>query len=174
MDYTNPEDVTALLYVTSGMSNTHTLKAYAELLKSEAWLKKEQARLADASEILRQYQHNTTQGQQDPAEPETLESIVASLVAGGIDPNWLYNGMELCDLPVIFDAVTQHERSRLEEERLFATITIMPHVKGIRNPKQVLAFPWEKEVKAKEMTVEERQKAEDIFKDFFKNGVKEK
>lgn len=175
MDFMDREDVAALLYVTSGQSGIHSLRTYKELLLDEKWAKKEQVRLAAESELLAQYQRpkEDVKGE-DNEETQTLESIIATLVAGGISPEWLYNEMELCDLPALLDAHTRAERSRLEEERLFTTISILPHVKGIRNPKQVLSFPWEKEMNEKEMTVDEQKAAEAIFDDFKKNGLKYK
>lgn len=173
IDYTDEEDVTALLYVTSGMSDTYTLKTYEELLKNGTWLKKEQARLEAESALAGQYQQiKDKEDAESKEETQTLESIISDLVAGGIDPDWLYNKMDLCDLPSIIESFTNRERSRLEEKRLFTAITVMPHVKGIKDPKQILTFPWEKVHESKKLTEEERLKAETVFKDFLKNGLK--
>lgn len=174
IDYTDEEDVTALLYVTSGQSETYTLKAYTELLENETWFKKEHLRLAMESELENQYLPSGDEEEEEEGEDEiqTLEDIISVLVAGGINPDWLYNRMELCDLPGLMRAYTNHERSRLEEKRLFTAITVMPLVKGLKDAKQVLTFPWEKENKSKEMTKEEQAHAEAVFNDFFKNGLK--
>ena len=90
-------------------------------------------------------------------EKSPLISDLASrlVVNVGLSPEYVYNQMELWQMQDIFNAYEEKEHRRLEEQRLWTYLLLMPNLDSKKKvtPEQILPFAWDEDNKAK--TVQE-------------------
>ena len=85
-------------------------------------------------------------------EPDTISSIAGSLIARGMDADYVMNQMELWEIDMYNNAFNDINKETLERERLFTWISMMPHLDKksaakLKHPSDLIAFPWDKDVK---------------------------
>lgn len=101
-----------------------------------------------------------------PKEKETmfLSSLIPILVCDcGLDVNYVLNELEYTDAELYIKSNLDHKREQMENQRFWTYLTILPHVGGkkLKEPKDLIEFPWEKEQKkhdAEKKFKEDRQK----------------
>jgi hypothetical protein len=106
------------------------------------------------------------QKKSSPKEKETvfLSSLIPILVYDcGLDINYVLNEMDYTDSELYIKSDIEHKREQMENQRFWTYLTILPHVGGkkLKEPKDLIEFPWEKEQKkhdAEKKFKEDRQK----------------
>lgn len=148
IDYSDKDDVNALLYLLSPDASRYTLEVFSLAIdeKTAGPIIKE---LEIQSKILNQYQK---EGKKSDCDPEMVGNIIATLIINGIDANYAYNELELCDLPMLIEAYENKKKESMEASRLWTYFSILPHVDGkkLKNVQDLITFPWEEESIRKE------------------------
>ena len=108
-------------------------------------------------------------------EKSPLISDLASrlVVNVGLSPEYVYNQMELWQMQDLFNAYEEKEHRRLEEQRLWTYLLLMPSLDSKKKitPEQILPFAWDEDSKAKTVQ-EDFKKHEDIIRSVL--GMKKK
>src|ERR1035437_7715343 len=132
VDFSDTEQMIPFLYCCAICNNdtSLTLAQFEELCTSpQIWSKFYKA-FKKESEQLAQFQQYV-EGQGTDEAPTYLKDIIPSLIlSGGLHPNYVLNQLELCDVPMFFEAMNQRDRSRMESDRLWTYLTMLPHIDG--------------------------------------------
>lgn len=175
LDYADSGDVEKLLYV-SVLCCTNkpcTLEAFRITLKNEKLLKGFVQEIEKDGKIIAQFQQaNTTSlSGQESGEPGYFKDIVYTLIQAGVNPHYLMNEAELCDLPELINAYERNKKEQMEASRLWTFLTILPHIdsKKIQSAKDMYPFPWEAE-KDREIAEKAIQNDVELFEAFMKEG----
>lgn len=148
IDYSDKDDVNALLYLLSPDASRYTLEVFSIAIdeKTAEPIIKE---LEMQSKLLNQYQK---EGKKSDCDPEMVGNIIATLIINGIDANYAYNELELCDLPMLIEAFENKKKESMEASRLWTYFSILPHVDGkkMKTAQDLITFPWEEESIRKE------------------------
>ena len=165
IDYTSEEDVSKLLYciVLSNNDCQFTYSQFLQLLASKKISKNLFEQFQTVCEVFNQFKNTGTEEENTRDTVEGKESrgtyvkdLAALLVIqGGLDVNYVLNELSLNDIPLYIQALNDKQRERMEEQRLWTFISILPHVdsKKLKTPADLYPFPWE--LKEKEI---EREK----------------
>ncbi len=148
-----PQIETLIYCSTPDAYTKHTLQEWTlSTLGASAFMTQAANRLADEYALLQQY--STLTAQKDTAEPiapgtctNTLTSVVAEIITEGIVPvDYLLDRAELWELPIYIEAIERRRHARLERERLWAYIGLLPHIdsKNIKRPQDLIPFDWER------------------------------
>lgn len=176
MDYSDREDIEALLYTMSidNLNNQYKYEVFKSVLEDGKVMEDMTASLGKAISVMAQFRNNSDAVGSEGSDtaPETIGNIVATLVMSGLDASYAFNEMEICDLPLYIDAYERKRREEMESSRLWTYLTILPHIdsKSMENgAKDLITFPWEvlpkKETEISDKEVEE-------FEEFMKKGKK--
>ena len=165
IDYTSEEDVSKLLYciVLSNNDCQFTYSQFLQLLDSKKISKNLFEQFQTVCEVFNQFKNTGTEEENTRDTVEGKESrgtyvkdLAALLVIqGGLDVNYVLNELSLNDIPLYIQALNDKQRERMEEQRLWTFISILPHgdSKKLKTPADLYPFPWE--LKEKEI---EREK----------------
>lgn len=178
IDYTKNEDIETLFYVCSLSNNA--FRAFAEFRESlnEEAIKIMVADFEKETSIASQFKQPTKEipsedtgdTTQDQPVPIWIKDVIPYLIMGGLDARYALNDMELIDLPLYIDAHERRTKEKLESERLWAFMQLMPHLKpGIKSARDFYPFPWELEENKKNAaaSIEENK---DMFESFMQSG----
>lgn len=151
LDYGDSEDVEKLLYTAMLCSGEKvcTLEVFRAAIKNERLLGGFVKDLERAGKVVAQFQR-AEQGKAGPAgneEPGFVKDIVHTLILEGVNPGYVLNEMEICDLPELIAAYERKKKEMMEAGRLWTFFNILPHVDGskIKSPSDMYPFPWEEE-----------------------------
>lgn len=173
MDYTDKEDVDALLYTTTICNNenrTYTFNTFRQTLSNKKLVREMVLRLERETAVLSQFQKKQEEAVSNNAKenPELIGSIVSTLIMAGLDAHYAFNEMELCDLPLYVEAYEKKRREDMESARMWTYLTILPHIdvsKMKNGAKELITFPWEEEKEVeKEITEVEIERLEEFMK----------
>ena len=90
-----------------------------------------------------------TEEQSDKHKSICVTDIAAILVVqGGLNPQFVYNDMELWMIPTFIDAISEKERKTLTNDRLWTYLSLFPRG-SFKTPDDMWTFPWEKKEKKK-------------------------
>lgn len=165
MDYSDREDVEALLYTTTICNSDcvrHTFDVFRTTLTNKKIVRKTVLRLERETAMLRQFQKKQEGANLDNADgsPETISGIVSTLIISGLDARYALEEMELCDLPLYIEAYEKKRKEDMESARMWTYLTILPHIdaKKMKNgAKDLIAFPWEEQEKEAEKEIKETE-----------------
>lgn len=178
MDYSDKDDVDALLYTTIVCNNEgkmYTFEVFRHTLSNEKITREMVMALERETAVLAQFQKK--QKEDDIANhdvtPGMIGELVATLIMAGLDAHYALEEMELCDLPVYIDAYERRKKEQMESDRLWTYYKILPHIdasklkNGVRD---LITFPWEE---MEDMKEAERALTEDAetFEIFMDNGI---
>lgn len=176
MDYSDREDMEALLYAMSidSFEVPYKYEVFKSVLANDKVMDEMSVSLGRIISVMAQFRHSTNAGSGgiNDDRPETIGNIVATLIMSGLDAHYALNEMELQDLPLYIEAYENKRKDEMENARLWTYLTILPHIdaKAMENgAKDLITFPWEQ--KPKEET--EINDAEvERFEEFLKKGKK--
>ena len=176
MDYSDREDMEALLYAMSidSFEVPYKYEVFKSVLANDKVMEGMSVSLGRIISVMAQFRHSTNAGSVgvNDDRPETMGNIVATLIMSGLDAHYALNEMELQDLPLYIEAYENNRKDEMENARLWTYLTILPHIdaKAMENgAKDLITFPWEQ--KPKEET--EINDAEvERFEEFLKKGKK--
>lgn len=175
MDYSNEEDMEALLYCSMLSCNPgilYTLEEFRHTMRNEKIVKQMAQALARECTVMRQFHQENGIGQEakqeTDAEPEFIKDIISTLIMAGLDIGFVMDEMQLCDLPLFISAYENKRKEQMESDRLWTYLNILPHVDGKRLPsaRELYPFPWEMEemkVQADKAIQEDSEKLELFF-----------
>lgn len=177
LDYADREDIEALLYTMycSEARPEYTFDVFRLVLEDERFMNAISSDLGRIMEIVAQFQKKDTsdngnaKGEYNPVK---VSEIISTLIMSGLDAGYALNEMELCDLPMYIEAYKRQKKERMEESRMWAYLSMLPHIdaKKMKNgAKDLVAFPWEEEEMLKEA---QRALDEDAsrFEEFMNQG----
>lgn len=176
MDYSDREDMEALLYAMSidSFEVPYKYEVFKSVLANDKVMEGMSVSLGRIISVMAQFRHSTNaeSGGINNDRPETIGNIVTTLIMSGLDAHYALNEMELQDLPLYIEAYENKRKDEMENARLWTYLTILPHIdaKAMENgAKDLITFPWEQ--KPKEET--EINDAEvERFEEFLKKGKK--
>ena len=177
MDYTDREDIVALLYTAyiTEHGGNYTQEVFSQVLMDEKLFAAMSSEVGRVMEVISQFSRkngNSVSETDTSTTPDTIGSIVSTLIMSGLDAHYALNEMELQDLPLYIEAYENKRKDEMENARLWTYLTILPHIdaKAMENgAKDLITFPWEQ--KPKEET--EINDAEvERFEEFLKKGKK--
>lgn len=165
MDYSDKEDVEALLYTTTICNSDcvrHTFDVFRTTLTNKKLVREMVLRLERETAMLRQFQKKQEGANMGNTEdsPEMISSIISTLIMSGLDAHYALNEMELCDLPLYIEAYERKRKEEMESARMWTYLTILPHIdaKKMKNgAKDLIAFPWEELEKEAEKEIKETE-----------------
>ena len=151
MDYSDREDMEALLYAMSidCFKVPYKYEVFKLVLANEKVMDEMSVSLGRIISAMAQFRHSSVDagsGGNDNDSPETIGNIVATLIMSGLDAHYALNEMELQDLPLYIEAYENKRKDEMESARLWTYLTILPHIdaKVMENgAKDLITFPWE-------------------------------
>lgn len=176
MDYSDQEDVDALLYTTTVCNNegmVYTFEVFRQTQSNEKLSRELILKLERETAVLAQFQKQQETAALSSAEisTEAIGSIVSTLIMAGLDAGYAMNEMELCDLPLYIEAYERKRKEEMESARMWTYFTMLPHIDARRmenGARDLITFPWEQEEKEAEKEVTESEV--ERFEFFMENG----
>lgn len=157
MDYSNKDDVEALLYTVTMCNNpgiTYTFDVFRQTLVSEKITRKLGMSLELETVVLNQFQKKQEATTDDnESSLGMIGDIISTLILSGLSADYVLNQMELCDLPMYLDAYERKKKEHMEEGRMWTYLSILPHIDSSKmrhGAKDLITFPWEEEETKKE------------------------
>lgn len=172
LDNTDREDIYTLLYTMhcDGWEQPRTYKVFRTVLDDESVTAKMLDDLSAIMAIIVQYQQTEdTPSEESNQTPDTISSIVATLIMNGLDARYALNEMELYDLPMYIKSYESKKQEEMESSRLWTFLSMLPHIdaqKMVNGAKDLILFPWEE---APENT-QIRESEAKSFEEFMKKG----
>lgn len=175
------EDIPYLIYASFVSNNkiNMTFQSFCFLLENEEISKWILQKFKDLFSIIQQFNElnddNTNTNENENTNSISMTDIATSLIINyGVDASYVMHNMDIWEITSLFQAAENKEHRRLEEERLFTYLNILPHVdvRKLRSPEKLLPFTWEKENKP-ENRMEKDKKYIDDFIEFWKEKEKE-
>ena len=176
MDYSDKEDVNALLYTSTivAKGEVYTFDVFKKTLSNRKLVREMVLSLENRMSVLAQFQNKRAGTDKINSTPGMIGNIVSTLIMSGLDATYALEEMELCDLPMYIEAYERKRKEEMEASRLWTFFTMLPHIdsKKMKNgAMDLITFPWEEVEAAREA---ERAINEDIdrFEQFMKEGKK--
>lgn len=170
IDYNHEDDVMKLFYcaVLTNNRERFTFEDFASMMASEGFMESLLRRFEKEVQIHSQFITSQVPGERTGDKKAAyISELAGNLIAGGMDANYVMNEMELCDIPFLMDALDRKRKEDMESQRLWTFYSILPHVdtKKIKDPSDLIVFPWEQEAKRKKAEAEAK-KNERLFYEF--------
>ena len=170
--FADEPDGATLIYCTTPEAYTrYTLEEWSRTtLGASAFMAKEAKELARELSALQQYskvednansQQLTANSQQPTAnsqEPTALTDVVTELLTEGVVPaDYLLERAELWELTIYIEATQRKRQQRLERERLWSYMGLLPHIdsKKIKRPEDLIPFSWDEDTRPAHRTDED-------------------
>lgn len=166
--FADEPDGATLIYCTTPEAYTrYTLEEWSRTtLGASAFMAKEAKELARELASLQQYSGLDTRGERLEARDErpearevrTLTDVVTELLTEGVvSADYLLERAELWELTIYIDATQRKRQQRLERERLWSYMGLLPHIdsKKIKRPEDLIPFSWDKDARPAHRTDED-------------------
>lgn len=173
IDYTNPEELEALLYCCVLACNPvlFTLEEFRIIAGNEKQLSAMLKEIEKANLVLGQF---TQKGQTGTGGGEAayIKELAGVLVMAGMDAHYVMDEMEISDIPVFLEAYEKKRREEMEASRLWTFLGVAPHIdtKKIRSARDLMMFPWE-EAEAQQEAIEALTRDKEMAELFFAEGM---
>ncbi len=151
--FSDEPDGATLIYCTTPEAYTrYTLDEWSRTtLGASAFMAEEAKELARELSALQQYSGLDTRDErlevrEERSEVRTLTDVVTELLTEGVVPaDYLLERAELWELTIYIDATQRKRQQRLERERLWSYMGLLPHIdsKKIKRPEDLLPFSWD-------------------------------
>lgn len=151
--FADEPDGATLIYCTTPEAYTrYTLEEWSRTtLGASAFMAREARELARELAALQQYSGLDTRDEslevrEERAEVRTLTDVVTELLTEGVVPaDYLLERAELWELTIYIDATQRKRQQRLERERLWSYMGLLPHIdsKQIKRPEDLIPFSWD-------------------------------
>lgn len=167
LDYTNEGDLLPLLYcmVSSANSERFSFKQFLSLMESKEYSKSVFEAFNLEGEIIAQFNDKQNE-EQSEGKSGFIKDAVYLLINSGINSDYLLNKMEVCDLHDLMKAYSEMKREKMESDRLWTYISMLPHLDGKKKFTQqdIYPFPWEAENMKKQAETDLSENAEYLEK----------
>lgn len=151
--FADEPDGATLIYCTTPEAYTrYTLEEWSRTtLGASAFMAREAKELARELASIQQYSGLDTRDERletrdERAEVRTLTDVVTELLTEGVVPaDYLLERAELWELTIYIDATQRKRQQRLERERLWSYMGLLPHIdsKQIKRPEDLIPFSWD-------------------------------
>lgn len=162
--FADEPDGATLIYCTTPEAYTrYTLEEWSRTtLGASAFMAKEAKELARELASLQQYSNVDARDEREEVRDErsevrTLTDVVTELLTESVVPaDYLLERAELWELTIYIDATQRKRQQRLERERLWSYMGLLPHIdtKKIKRPEELLPFSWDEEARPAHRTDE--------------------
>lgn len=163
--FADEPDGATLIYCTTPEAYTrYTLDEWSRTtLGASAFMAREAKELARELSALQQYSGLDTRDERlevrdEKAEVRTLTDVATELLTEGVVPaDYLLERAELWELTIYIDATQRKRQQRLERERLWSYMGLLPHIdsKKIKRPEDLIPFAWDEETRPAHRTDED-------------------
>ena len=163
--FADEPDGATLIYCTTPEAYTrYTLEEWSRTtLGASAFMAEEAKELARELSALQQYskvevREERLEVREEKAEVRTLTDVVTELLTESVVPaDYLLERAELWELTIYIDATQRKRQQRLERERLWSYMGLLPHIdsKQIKRPEELLPFSWDEETRPAHRTDED-------------------
>lgn len=150
--FADEPDGATLIYCTTPEAYTrYTLEEWSRTtLGASAFMAKEAQELARELASLQQYSQELTNSQPtaNSQQPRALTDVVTELLTESVVPaDYLLERAELWELTIYIEATQRKRQQRLERERLWSYMGLLPHIdsKKIKRPEDLIPFAWDEE-----------------------------
>jgi hypothetical protein len=149
-----PDGATIIYCTTPEAYTRYTLEEWSRTtLGASAFMAKEAKELARELAALQQYSGLDTRDERsevrdEKSEVRTLTDVVTELLTEGVVPaDYLLERAELWELTIYIDATQRKRQQRLERQRLWSYMGLLPHIdsKKIKRPEDLIPFAWDEE-----------------------------
>ena len=151
--FADEPDGATLIYCTTPEAYTrYTLEEWSRTtLGASAFMAEEAKELARELSALQQYskveeEANSQEPTANSQQPRALTDVVTELLTDGVVPaDYLLERAELWELTIYIDATQRKRQQRLERERLWSYMGLLPHIdsKQIKRPEDLIPFAWD-------------------------------
>jgi len=159
IDQTSEEELSKLLYCIAlcNSDKIFSYDAFLLVLENENQAKTLISEVEETNNISGQFISSTSENGSIDGASIYIKDIAGMLVLNGVDAHFVYNEMELSDIPVFIEALDKKKREEMEASRLWTYFSILPHVgsKTLPSPRDLFLFPFEVEEKEKELQRDE-------------------
>lgn len=147
-----PDGVTLIYCTTPEAYTRYTLQEWSRTtLGASAFMAKEAKELARELAALQQYskveaRDERSEVREKQAEVRTLTDVVTELLTESVVPaDYLLERAELWELTIYIEATQRKRQQRLERERLWSYMGLLPHIdsKKIKRPEDLIPFSWD-------------------------------
>lgn len=159
--FADEPDGATLIYCTTPEAYTrYTLEEWSRTtLGASAFMAEEAKELARELSALQQYskveaRDERSEVREEPTansqQPRALTDVVTELLTEGVVPaDYLLERAELWELTIYIDATQRKRQQRLERERLWSYMGLLPHIdsKKIKRPEDLIPFAWDEEAR---------------------------
>ena len=155
--FADEPDGATLIYCTTPEAYTrYTLQEWSRTtLGASAFMAKEAKELARELASLQQYSGLDTRDERsevrdEKSEVRTLTDVVTELLTESVVPaDYLLERAELWELTIYIDATQRKRQQRLERQRLWSYMGLLPHIdsKQIKRPEDLIPFAWDAEAR---------------------------
>ena len=163
--FADEPDGATLIYCTTPEAYTrYTLEEWSRTtLGASAFMAREAKELARELAALQQYSGLDTRDESldtrdERLEVRTLTDVVTELLTESVVPaDYLLERAELWELTIYIDATQRKRQQRLERERLWSYMGLLPHIdsKQIKRPEDLIPFSWDEEARPAHRTDED-------------------
>lgn len=163
--FADEPDGATLIYCTTPEAYTrYTLEEWSRTtLGASAFMAREAKELARELSALQQYSSveegaNSQEPTAKSQQPRTLTDVVTELLTEGVVPaDYLLERAELWELTIYIDATQRKRQQRLERQRLWSYMGLLPHIdsKKIKRPEDLIPFSWDEETHTAHRTDED-------------------
>lgn len=148
--FADEPDGATLIYCTTPEAYTrYTLEEWSRTtLGASAFMAREARELARELASLQQYSRVEARDEErdEEADVRTLTDVVTELLTESVVPaDYLLERAELWELTIYIDATQRKRQQRLERERLWSYMGLLPHIdsKQIKRPEDLIPFSWD-------------------------------
>lgn len=155
--FADEPDGATLIYCTTPEAYTrYTLEEWSRTtLGASAFMAEEAKELARELSALQQYskvevRDERLEVREEKAEVRTLTDVVTELLTESVVPaDYLLERAELWELTIYIEATQRKRQQRLERERLWSYMGLLPHIdsKQIKRPEDLIPFAWDEEAR---------------------------
>lgn len=176
-------DGATLIYCTTPEAYTrYTLEEWSRTtLGASAFMAEEARELARELSALQQYSKVEARDEglevrDEKSEVRTLTDVVTELLTESVVPaDYLLERAELWELTIYIDATQRKRQQRLERERLWSYMGLLPHIdsKQIKRPEDLLPFAWDEDTRPAHRTDEDTTEWNEARLNAFKSELSE-
>ncbi len=104
-------------------------------------------------------------------QKQKVGDVAIFLIYSGLDAHFVLNEMELQDIPLFYNGAIEKTKAKLENERRWTYLGILPHLSSPITEQQLVTFSWEEE-EVKKQSEGSIKRDEKRFNEFMNNGKK--
>jgi len=176
LDYSDQDDLTSVLYCMLLACNEErfTIEVFKSMMESDRFAKDIMKAFENEGKIIAQFNEQQKESKGDSeGQSAYVKDLASMLIIGGLDADYVMNKMEVCDLYMMLDSFNSAKKEKMESDRLWTYLTMLPHMdsKKVKSPQDIYPFPWEAEEMQQTAEASLQENAE-YFEKFINGEIK--